>query len=104
MFVNNFSIEGVCRNVGKPLDEENSFAAKAIKKHFLSAYKAYSHLAEERLFEITPTLIYSWGYEGIKPYMDFGILKLRLTEGSKNNEKRMWNSKVRSCLLHLFRK
>lgn len=69
--VKNFSIEGVCRDIGKPLDEENSFAAKAIKKHFLLAYKHYSHLAEERLLEITPTLIYSWSYEGTKPYMEF---------------------------------
>ena len=69
--VNNFSIEGVCRDIGKPLDEENSFAAKAFKKHFLLAYKAYSNLAEERLLEITPMLIYSWSYEGTKPYMEF---------------------------------
>lgn len=68
---NNFSIEGICRDIGKPLDKENSFAAKAIKKHFLSAYIAYSHLAEERLLEITPTLIYSWSYELTKPYMEF---------------------------------
>lgn len=69
--VDNFSIEGVCRDVGKPLDEENSIAAKSIKKHFFLAYKHYSHLAEERLLEITPMLIYSWSYDGTKPYMEF---------------------------------
>lgn len=67
----NFSIEGVVRDIGKPLDIENLPVAKAIKKHFLLAYKAYSNLEEERLLEIAPTLIYSWSYEGIKPYMEF---------------------------------
>ncbi len=67
----NFSIEGKCRDVGKPLDKGNTIIANALKKHFLLAYKAYSHLVVERLLEITPTLIYSWSYEGIKPYMEF---------------------------------
>lgn len=68
---NNFSIEGVVRDVGKPLDIENSSVAKAIKKHFLLAYKAYSGLEEERLLEIAPTLIYSWSYELAKPYIEY---------------------------------
>lgn len=67
----NFSIEGKCRDIGTPLADENSLIAKALKKHFLLAYKTYSHLDVERLMEITPTLIYSWSYEGIKPYMEF---------------------------------
>lgn len=68
---NNFSIEGVVRDVGKPLDIENSSIAKEIKKHFLLAYKAYSGLEEERLLEIAPMLIYSWSYELTKPYMEY---------------------------------
>ncbi|MCM1062414.1 MAG: pyridoxamine 5'-phosphate oxidase family protein [Eubacterium sp.] len=67
----NFSIEGECRDIGKPLDESNILVAKAIKKYFLLAYKSYSHLESERLLEITPSLIYSWSYEGFKPYMEF---------------------------------
>lgn len=72
---NNFSIEGVIRDIGKPLDIENISVAKAIKKHFLLAYKSYSNLKDERLLEITPTLIYSWSYEGIKPYMEYWDFK-----------------------------
>lgn len=69
--VKNFSIEGTCRDLGKPLDNANSAFASAYKKHFLLAYKSYSHIEKERLLEITPTLIYSWSYELTKPYMEY---------------------------------
>lgn len=67
----NFSIEGKCCDCGKPLDNSNLNIANAIKKHFLMAYKSYSHIESERLLEITPTLIYSWNYELTKPYMEY---------------------------------
>lgn len=67
----NFSIEGTCRDLGKPLDSANSAFANAYKKHFLLAYKSYSNIESERLLEITPTLIYSWSYELTKPYMEY---------------------------------
>lgn len=67
----NYSIEGVCRCIGKPLDEKNIFFAKAFKKHFFASYKAYSALKTECLLEITPTLIYVWEYEFMKPYMEY---------------------------------
>ena len=57
--------------MGKPLDNANSAFASAYKKHFLLAYKSYSHIEKERLLEITPTLIYSWSYELTKPYMEY---------------------------------
>lgn len=69
--VKNFSIEGKCHDIGKPLDSINSEITAAIKKHFLLAYKSYSHIKSERLLEIVPTLIYSWSYELTKPYMEY---------------------------------
>lgn len=69
--VKNFSIEGRCREIGKPLDNANSKFVAAIKKHFLLAYKSYSHIESERLLEITPMLIYSWSYELTKPYIEY---------------------------------
>ncbi|MBD5141516.1 MAG: DUF3795 domain-containing protein [Ruminococcus sp.] len=65
----NFSIEGKCRSIGKPAD--NDFFIKAMKKYFLPAYMTYSNLDVERVLEITPTLIYSWSYELTKPYMEY---------------------------------
>lgn len=65
----NFSIEGTCKCIGKPL--ENDFFINAFKKHFYGSYKAYSDLQNEVLLEIVPTLIYSWNYKLTKPYMEY---------------------------------
>lgn len=67
--VKNFSVEGKCRSIGKPPD--NDFFIKAMKKYFLPAYTRYSNLEQERVLEFTPTLIYSWNYELAKPYMKY---------------------------------
>lgn len=67
--VKNFSVEGRCKIIGKPIDHE--FFAQAMKKHFLPAYTRYSKLDAERVLEFTPTLIYSWSYELAKPYMEY---------------------------------
>ena len=69
--VKKFSIEGKCRNIGHPLDENNRFFAESYKKHFRVSFNAYSALPTEILFEITPTLIYSWEYKLTKPFMEF---------------------------------
>jgi len=66
----NFSIEGKCRIIGHPLDKENSFFADRFKKHFSHSYKLYTALPTEKLLEITPTLIYSWEYKLLTPYME----------------------------------
>lgn len=77
--VKNFSIEGKCRDIGRPADSE-AFT-KAMKKYFLPAYMNYSKLDAERVLEFTPTLIYSWSYDKLaRPYMeywDFENLKYR---------------------------
>ncbi len=67
--VKNFSIEGKCRNIGRPA--ENEFFTKSLKKYFLPAYMNYSKLEQERVLEFVPTLIYSWSYELAKPYMEY---------------------------------
>lgn len=67
--VKNFSIEGKCKSIGKPPD--NDFFIKAMKKYFPPAYARYSNLEQECVLEFTPTLIYSWSYELAKPYMEY---------------------------------
>lgn len=66
-----FSIEGICRDIGKPCEEKYSFFEEQFKKKFFPAFKMYSKIETERLLEITPTLIYSWSYKLTKPYMEF---------------------------------
>jgi len=67
----NFSIEGKCRILGHPLDENNAFFAELYKKHFFLSYKSYTALPMQRLLEITPSLVYSWEYKLSKPHMEY---------------------------------
>lgn len=67
----NYSIEGVCKCIGKPLDKNNIFFAQAFKRCFYASYKAYSAIATECVLEIIPTFAYVWKYEMAKPYMEY---------------------------------
>lgn len=71
----NYSVEGKCKCIGSPTDNKNSFFAEMLKKYFYLAYKNYTHLKSEQLLEFTPTLIYSWGYEIAKPFMEYWDLE-----------------------------
>ena len=68
---NNYSIEGKCKCIGKPTDEKNLFFLDLFREHFYPAYKLYSGLETERLMEFTPTLIYCWGYDNSKPFIEY---------------------------------
>lgn len=67
--VSNLSIEGECRIIGRPY--ENEFFIKAMKESFANAVERWSGLSSERVLEINPTLIYSWIYENDKPYAEY---------------------------------
>lgn len=64
----NITIQGKCKEVGKPLDNEKFCELYA--KHFTRAYQLYSHFENEVLFEITPTAIKVWDYENGNPYYE----------------------------------
>ncbi len=64
----NVSIQGKCKEVGKPF--ENEKFCELYEKNFACAYQLYSHLENEVLFEITPTAIKVWGYENSNPYYE----------------------------------
>lgn len=65
----NFSIEGKCRDIGRPYN--NEFFTDTLKECYPSAYERWSALESERVLEFTPTLIYSWSYENERPYMEY---------------------------------
>lgn len=65
----NFSIEGTCHIIGKPLEQD--FFMRAMKKYFRLAAIRWSALPTECVLEIVPTLIYLWDYELTKPYMEY---------------------------------
>lgn len=66
--VNNFSIEGECRIMGKPL--ENEFFINAMQEHFPDAVSRWSEFSTECVLEIMPKLVSAWIYEDNKPYIE----------------------------------
>lgn len=67
----NYSVEGKCKCIGNPTDEQNNFFLELFKEHFQTAFELYSELETERLIEFIPTLIYCWGYDNSKPFMEY---------------------------------
>lgn len=65
--IDNIQIEGVCREIGTPTDSTEF--CDIFKTAFPKAYKLYSLLENEALFEITPTYIERWIYENDQPYI-----------------------------------
>lgn len=64
----NVQIEGVCRDIGQPL-EHQAFVERydhCFHKSFLN----YSGLHDERLLAVTPTFIQKWVYENGVPYVE----------------------------------
>lgn len=66
--VNNFSIEGQCHVIGRPL--ENSFFVEKMKECFPDAVSRWSELPTECVLEITPKLISAWSYDKNKPFIE----------------------------------
>ncbi|MDO5764946.1 MAG: pyridoxamine 5'-phosphate oxidase family protein [Elusimicrobiales bacterium] len=64
----NISVEGVCTEIGKPLD--NNEFIKLYKKHYNYSFQQYSSLNNERLFKVTPAYIQMWTYKNSKPYIE----------------------------------
>lgn len=66
--VDNVQIEGVCREVGRPLEHE--VFASAFRELYPSSFDAYSARDDERVFEVRPTFIQVWSYVDGKPRIE----------------------------------
>ncbi len=64
---NELSIVGIARDVGHP--EKHPAFCEAFSKAFPGSFNAYSHLSDERLFEVTVRTIKSWSYVDGQPYI-----------------------------------
>lgn len=76
--IDNISIEGVCYELGLPLD--NKPFCDLYRQHFLSAYQLYTKLEDEVLILVKPTCIQKWIYENGKPFIEvwnFDTLKYK---------------------------
>lgn len=64
--MDNFQIEGICKEIGKPLDCPHF--CEFFKKYYLGSYEKYSSLENERLFILESQYIKKWIYEDGEPY------------------------------------
>lgn len=66
--IDNIQIEGLCEEVGHPL--ENTEFCVAYQKHFANSYARYTALENERLFVVTPFFAERWLYLDGDPYIE----------------------------------
>lgn len=69
--IDNIQIEGVCKDIGSPLDDANRFFAEKYEKYYKSSFEKYSHMKDEALLEVAPTQIKLWKYDAGRPYQEF---------------------------------
>lgn len=66
--INNVQIEGVCIEIGHPLD--NKGFCDLYKQYYRSSYENYTVLTNERLFVMEPVYVQKWIYIDDKPYVE----------------------------------
>ena len=69
MCFGNISIEGNCRIIGKPC--ENDFFLKAMREHFPDAVKRWLALPEECVIELIPRIAALRVYENDIPFIEY---------------------------------
>lgn len=71
--IDNIQIEGVCEEIGHPLDNNNF--CTVFQENFKGSFDAYSSLKNERLFVVKPNYIERWVYIDSTPYIEIFDLK-----------------------------
>ncbi len=66
--IDNIQIEGVCEEIGRPL--QNEVFCSLFKECFKGSYDAYTALNNERLFVLKPKHIERWIYKEGVPYIE----------------------------------
>lgn len=69
--IDNIQIEGIAKIKKHPFNEENKEFTEMYKKHYKGSYDLYSHMNNEVVIEVEPTLITLWKYENGRPFRDF---------------------------------
>lgn len=55
--IDNFQVQGICKEIGKPFDTENEFFIILYKSYFEKFFNEFSYLENQVVFEITPKKI-----------------------------------------------
>lgn len=66
--IDNIQIEGVCKELGHPLDHE-AFV-RAFEGRFKGSFDAYTSLKNERLFALEPEYVERWVYRDGAPFVE----------------------------------
>lgn len=66
--IENIQIEGLCREIGRPLEEPEF--CRLYEECFPGSFRRYSALEKERLFAVTPLRVERWLYLEGKPYWE----------------------------------
>lgn len=66
--IDNLQIEGVCRELGRPLDCDEF--CEVFRRRYKGSYDAYTALPAERLFRLEPERIERWIYQDGKPFIE----------------------------------
>lgn len=71
---------GICKELGHPFEAENERFLDVYSTCYKDSYKQYSHLEEERVYEINPELIKVWGYRDGYAVLDYLFVKEKRLE------------------------
>lgn len=66
----NYQIEGKAKEIGHPLEMKNSAVSNLFRQHHPLAYKRYSGLKAETLFEVHPTQVKIWKHTDMQTCLD----------------------------------
>lgn len=66
--IDNISIEGTAKIMDHPISIKNKDFTQLYEKYYKPSFDKYSHLKDEIVVEIEPTLITQWCYDNGKPY------------------------------------
>ncbi|MFL0270089.1 inorganic diphosphatase [Candidatus Clostridium radicumherbarum] len=69
--VDNIQIEGLANIKGHPYSDRNKYFIEKFKREHNGSFLNYSHMENEIVVEVKPSLITLWKYKDGKPFRDF---------------------------------
>ena len=71
-------IQGICTEIESPLHPSNKSFFQLFTEHYPRAAQRYSHMDNERVYQITPSRIETWRYIDGMPYQEIFDIDAKL--------------------------
>ena len=71
-------IQGICKEIESPVHPCNKPFLQLFTAHYPRAAQRYSHMDNERIYQITPTKIETWRYIDGMPYREMFDIEAKL--------------------------